>query len=42
MVFSDNSGVFWNQVDTSLSAATIGAVAERFAPVDLDVRQPEF
>jgi UDP-MurNAc hydroxylase len=35
MVFSDSSGVFWNQVDTFLSAATIGAVAERFAPVDL-------
>jgi hypothetical protein len=33
MVFKDRSGVFWNQVDSS--AATIGAAAERFAPVDL-------
>ena len=31
MVFKDESGVFWNQVDTSLSAATIAAVLERFA-----------
>ncbi len=24
MVFKDESGVFWNQIDTSLSATTIG------------------
>jgi UDP-MurNAc hydroxylase len=30
MVFKDERGVFWNQVDTSLSAATIAAVLERF------------
>ncbi|MGH7934681.1 MAG: MBL fold metallo-hydrolase [Candidatus Binataceae bacterium] len=35
MVFSDSSGVFWNQVDSLLSAATIRGVAERFARVDL-------
>jgi hypothetical protein len=29
------SGMFWNQVDSSLSAATIEVVAERFEHVDL-------
>jgi hypothetical protein len=35
MVFSDSGGVFWNQVDTFLSAATIAAVTERSGRVDL-------
>lgn len=35
MVFRDRSGVFWNQVDTLLSNATIDAVRERFGTIDL-------
>jgi L-ascorbate metabolism protein UlaG (beta-lactamase superfamily) len=35
MVFKDESGVFWNQVDTSLSTATIATVLERFGRLDL-------
>lgn len=35
MVFKDESGVFWNQVDTSLSTATITAVLERYGHPDL-------
>jgi UDP-MurNAc hydroxylase len=35
VVFKDASGVFWNQVDTSLSASTIDAVLERFGRPDL-------
>jgi UDP-MurNAc hydroxylase len=35
MVFADHSGVFWNQVDSSLSAETIAAVADRYGTVAL-------
>jgi beta-lactamase family protein len=35
MVFSDRSGVFWNQVDSVLAAETIVAVADRFGRVAL-------
>jgi beta-lactamase family protein len=35
MVFSDRSGVFWNQVDSVLAAETIAAVADRFGRVAL-------
>jgi len=35
MVFRDRSGVFFNQVDTFLSAATIDAVRKRFGMVNL-------
>jgi len=35
MVFRDGSGTFWNQVDSFLSAETIGAVAARFGRPDL-------
>jgi UDP-MurNAc hydroxylase len=34
MVFKDESGVFWHQIDTSLSTATI-TVVERFGAPDL-------
>jgi UDP-MurNAc hydroxylase len=35
MVFADATGVFWNQVDTPLSLATIRYVIERFSRIDL-------
>lgn len=35
MVFKDSSGMFWNQVDSELSPATINAVRQRFARPDL-------
>ena len=35
VVFHDQSGSFWNQVDCSLSPETIDAVAERFGRIDL-------
>jgi Beta-lactamase superfamily domain len=35
VVFADPSGVFWNQVDSFLSAETIAAVADRFGRVAL-------
>ncbi len=35
MVFKDASGVFWNQVDSILTAETIHRVVERFNRIDL-------
>ncbi len=35
MVIRDDSGVFWNQVDTELSAETIAGVRRRYGRVDL-------
>ncbi len=35
MVIRDDSGVFWNQVDTELSAETIAEVRRRYGRVDL-------
>ena len=35
MVFKDRAGVFWNQVDTSLSPETIAAIRARFGTLDL-------
>ncbi len=34
MVFADESGVFWNQVDTILSPKTIKAVLSRYSKID--------
>ena len=35
MVFKDESGVFWNQVDSSLSGVTIATIRGRFGRPDL-------
>ena len=35
MIFKDNSGTFWNQVDTFLSNETIKVVKNRFGGIDL-------
>jgi UDP-MurNAc hydroxylase len=35
MVFSDQTGTFWNQVDSELSLSTIDAVKQRFGDIDL-------
>ncbi len=35
IVFRDESGTFWNQVDTEISPATVHTVLERYSTVDL-------
>jgi hypothetical protein len=34
MVFADDSGVFWNQVDTRVSTTTISSILSRYSKID--------
>jgi hypothetical protein len=34
MVFADDSGVFWNQVDTRVSSTTISSILSRYSKID--------
>jgi hypothetical protein len=34
MVFADESGVFWNQVDTRVSSTTISSILSRYSKID--------